>query len=149
MTITIHPFIIYYCLFTLAYEAIYILYSYKQAMKSQQAQQFLTLMKDYYNNSPSVRMVYKTIMSPAGFIFAFIIVFLVSPFMFPFSLYALIKKLFGIKSNLEKEAEKEAKQFEELKKRQEEFMKTEGIYEEDIKEPTPSDPDDQDQDIRP
>ena len=76
--------------------------------------------------SASLKLLYKRILSPIGFIIGFVMFSFITPILFPFSLWRLFKKLIGYKSKLEKESEKETQAYEKAVEKSEEFLKNEG-----------------------
>lgn len=103
---------------------------YKGLKKKVEQMGVMPMISGYLNQSASLQLIKGSILSPFGFVLGSLLLIIVAPFMFPFSVITGLKKLVGYKSKLEKKADAEEKQMEEAmaasKKQSAEFMKSEG-----------------------
>lgn len=126
MTLIINKFFLYYWLFSIVFETIYAVYIWKDWSKKIKSNEFIIMLKKAIEYSASLQLLFKTIFNPVTYIMMYIIFVLISPLLFPASLFGIIKRATGYKSKLERKSEEEIKRMEQAKKRSEEFMRTEG-----------------------
>lgn len=131
MTITINETFFYYWIIAIVFETLYSFISIKtqwrKLKKNTQTYQTLMIMKDTFKQVASTKLLWKSIFSPATYIAGYIILCLVAPIFFPFSMFKILRKAIFGKNKLEKKSEEEEKAFDEARQRSEDFMKNEGL----------------------
>ena len=132
MTFTISQPLFYYWIFAIIFEAIYCFYLWKQAKKKIAKNAVVMLFINTMKTIPSLQLILNKIIGPLGFSVGFVLLSIVSPIMFPFSVLTLLKKLIGYKSRLEKKAEEHEKMYEkaeaDAKRHSDNFMRNEGRF---------------------
>jgi len=98
--------------------------NFKKKMKKNETVMF---MVEAFKKSPNFLRLWKMIYNPFTLFVLLMILAIISPVVFIFSAFSLLKKLVGYKSKLQKQAEAEEKAMEEAKKKSEEFMKNEVV----------------------
>jgi len=123
-------YLIAYIIIAVIFEAIYFVVSFKKGLKKFKQKPEYEQYKAFYKSlmsSASMMLLKTKIWNWYTVSFVMIPLFIfVSPFLFPSSLFSLIKKMFGYKSKLEKKAEVEEKLSEEASIKAKEWMKNEG-----------------------
>ena len=122
MTITLNEQFLYYWIFTVIFETIYVLIQWNTFKKRKEQYEYLVKMKETMFKTATLKLTLKLIFNPLGYLIMFLFFSLVSQIMFTFSLIRLSKKMVGYKSKLEKQAEQESKAYERAK----EWRKNEG-----------------------
>ncbi len=132
-------YIITYTIVSTIFETIYLIISIKKGLKKFKQKPEYEYLKAFiqqlFLSAPMKRakeMFWNWYTIP--FVLTPIFIF-VCQFLFPLSLFGLIKKSLGIKTKLQKESEAEEKSIEESKKKHDEWMKTEGDMNPIIEEP--------------
>ncbi len=123
-------YLIAYVIISVIFESIYIYVSFKKGLKKFKQNPNYEQFKAFYQAlfSSASMMLLKTKFwnwYTISFVITPLFIF-VCPFLFPSSLFSVLKKSVGYKSELEKKAEIEEKSMEEARKKSEEFMKNEG-----------------------
>lgn len=130
MTITINQTYFYYWIIAIVFETIYVYVSFKIEWKKvkKKEEQYSTVIAiiKAYKEQATYKLLWKKIFNPITYVAVYILFCITSPIFFPFSLFKLIRKMFGYKTKLEKQSEIENQKAEEARKRHEEWMKTEG-----------------------
>lgn len=119
-------FLIYWAV-AVIYLGINFYFQWKKFQKYKKNNMEFQFMTQALFRSANMQLLFGKLWNP--WTLAFVIIplgILLSPFAFPLLLVGDIKKLLGIKSELQKKAEAETKAMEEAKKASEEFMKNEG-----------------------
>ncbi len=123
-------YLIAYIILSVVFESIYLFFGIKNFKnKLKLKPEYAQYTSIYYAllERPSIQLLKQRLWNWYTITFIFTPLFIIlSPFLLPPSLFSLIKKLFGYKSKLEKEAEIEEKSAEEARIRAEEWMKNEG-----------------------
>lgn len=129
--------IIYYWLFAIAFELVYLYFVAqklkKQLLNSNTYKMYWPMVSGFLQNSANAKIIWSVITGPTGMIFAAALLFIAAPVLLPLSIFSLAQKLVGYKSKLEKAADTETKALQEHEAQSNEFMKTEGViaYESD------------------
>ena len=119
--------IILYIVVSVIYNVIGFIIAYKQLMNKIEGIDVLKGMKQMFLQSAQIKLLKSKIWNWYTILFLGVPLFIfISPFLFPLSLFKLIKKTFGYKSKLQKESEIEEKLMQDSQKKSEEFMKNEG-----------------------
>lgn len=137
MTITINETFLYYWLCTVIFETIYSYIAFKIALKQfkknvEQYEFFMIIIKQL-KQMASVKLLWKIIFNPFTYIIVYLIFCFITPLLTPFSLFRLLKKIVGYKTELEKKAKSEEKAMEEAQLISKEWMKNEGYNHPDPK----------------
>ena len=130
MTITINETFLYYWIFAIAFLIIYYYVTIKAGWNQlkQQVELYstLTVIFNSLKETASFRLLLKRIFSPVTYIAVFLILCLIAPILFPYSLFRIIRSILG-KTKLDKESLKEEIAIENSQKHAENFMKNEGV----------------------
>jgi superfamily I DNA/RNA helicase len=121
MTIFIPQSLFYYYLLSVVFESIYLYIifnkNWKQIKENKTLYSFFNLLVDQFKKMKSTQFIIKQIFNVRGYFIAFIIICFIAPFLFPFSLFSLFKKIIGYKSKLEKQANEEARKVKEAQEK--------------------------------
>lgn len=126
MTFSISQLFFYYWILSIIFEAVYCFYLWKQAKKKLAKYPSVAVFLNALKSVASAQLILKKIFGPLGYSIGFVLLCIISPVMFPFSIITLFKKLIGYKSKLEKKAEEELKDAERAEQRSNDFMRNEG-----------------------
>ena len=123
-------YLIIYAVIAVIFEAIYIYIEFKKGLNKLKQKPEYEHYKSFYKaifSTASMMLLKSKIWNWYTITFVFIPLFIfVSPFLFPSSLFSLIKKVFGYKSKLENKADIEEKLSEEASIKAKEWMENEG-----------------------
>lgn len=116
-----------YLIVSVIYEGITFIISWKQFKKKLDGTPQLQMLKMMFSATASMENLKKKFLNwyTIGFVgVPFLII--ISPFLFPYTLFGHLRRLIFGKTKLEKRAEEEQKQYDEARKRSEDFMRNEG-----------------------
>jgi len=120
--------IIIYSIIAVIYESIYVSIEWKKVKKkfldNISIQMFLQMM----STSEAGKTIKKAFKNPFYIFIGFLLFVVASPFLFPLSIFSLIKRAIKYESEAEKRMKAEAMSIEQAKKDSEEFMKHEGVF---------------------
>jgi hypothetical protein len=131
MTLTIHPYFLYYWLFAIVFCSVHNFIELRTGLRKLKTEEKFAQLRtifDHFKQQASMQFLWKQIVNPFSISVAYLIFCIVTPVLLPRTLFKLGKKATGYKTKLEKKAEQETKDMEEAKKRSEEFMRTENMF---------------------
>lgn len=111
------------------YELIHFYIGCRKLLKYKENNSWFRALFASLSASPNMRVLAKRVVNPFTIVFVGIpFILMLNLFIFPFSIFYLVRKWIGIKSDLEKKAEAESVAIEMAIRRNNDFMKNENMY---------------------
>jgi len=127
MTITINEYLLYYWAFAIVFETIYVYIIYKIWIRPiKEKGDPYTILKEIFNSSKQAS-IFSLLFNPYSYFVMYVLFCILTPLLFPMSLFSIIKKIVGWKSKKQKREAVEGKAYQEAKKAEDEYQKNGGM----------------------